>query len=510
MTNIVEWAQSDFGFYVDRRWDADAGGWVLERAPIRLAQYHADILAHCFTPNAAGRLPYSTIAWCEPAKSGKSAIAGLVAEYAGLHFDGDVILASNKQRQAASLMFRSMTDSISANPHLPNIEPGKFVVEFSNGNVAKAIASSSRSEAGARFSLACFDELWGYFYTDARRLWAEFKTDPTRLVSMKFAIGYAGYTGESDLWHDLLQSGLAGEPVPELAHIGNGRGEPACWRNGHTFVFWSHECKQPWQTVEWIEEQQRALRPAQFARMILTDFAENEGEFVAIAAFDALIDPECRPVTPGDMRPLWLGADAATRKDHIALVGCTWNSRAGRVELAYVREWRPKLLPVLAGGVDLDETIGAEVLRLHRQNNVRGVFADPWQMASLINRWQKAGVRVHGFPQTGHRVRADQALYDAITSGTLTTFASPALREAIRRAAAKETVRGLRLTKRPGDDLAVALSMAHYVCLHRKAGGVDDGAGDRQAETEEVPTCGTRRYYVPPGTLRGQSLRGKL
>jgi hypothetical protein len=448
------------------------------------------------------------IAWCEPAKSGKSAVAGLVAEYAGLHFDGDVVLASNKQRQAASLMFRSMTDSISANPHLPNIEPGRFAVEFANGNVVRAIASSSRGEAGARFSLACFDELWGYVYTDARRLWAEFKTDPTRLVSMKFAIGYAGYTGESDLWHDLLQSGLAGEPVPELAHIGNGRGEPACWRNGHTFVFWSHECKQPWQTVEWIEEQQRTLRPAQFARMILTDFAESEGEFVPITAFDALIDPECKPVLPGDMRPLWLGADAATKRDHIALVGCTWSSERQRVELAYVREWRPKLLPKLAGGADLDETLFKEVLRLHREHNVRGVYCDPWQLASLLNRWQKSGVPVHAFPQTKHRARADQFLYDGIVSGSFAIFNSPALREAVRKAAAKDTERGMRLVKRPGDDLAVALSMAHYVALHRKdKDGAGGEAGDRQAEAA-VPVFDARRYLIPPGVLR--SLRGKL
>ena len=161
MKDIVEWAQSKYGFYVDRHYHK--AGWVLRPGPIRLAPYHAAILRHCFTPDDTGRLPYDTICWCEPAKSGKSAIAGLVAEYMALHGEKNstIVMASNKQNQAASLMFRSLTDSIEFNPYLPHIEPGRLSVSFANGNEVKVIASNSRGEAGARFSLALFDELWG-------------------------------------------------------------------------------------------------------------------------------------------------------------------------------------------------------------------------------------------------------------------------------------------------------------------------------------------------------------
>ena len=112
--------------------------------------------------------------------------------------------------------------------------------------------------------------------------------------------------------------------------------------------------------------------------------------------------------------------------------------------------------------MDLDETIGAEILRLHRENKVKEVRFDPWQFASIANRLQKAGVNVVEMPQTAQRTEADQALYDGITSGAFAIFHSPALRESVRKAAAKESVRGFRMEKRPGDDLAVALSMAHY------------------------------------------------
>ena len=246
MKNIVEWAQGKYGYYVDRYYHN--GKWVLKPYPIRLAPYHAQILKHCFTPDDNGRLPYDVIGWCEPAKSGKSAIAGLVAEYMALHGEQNsmIVMASNKQNQAASIMFKSLTYSIGQNPYLPYIEPGRYEAIFSNGNTVKAIASNSRGEAGARFSLALFDELWGYIHTDAERLWTEYKTDPTRLNSVRMAIGYAGYL-ESVLWLELLQNGLKGEPVPALADITNDGDEPACWANGRTFVFWSHECRQPWQ-----------------------------------------------------------------------------------------------------------------------------------------------------------------------------------------------------------------------------------------------------------------------
>ena len=55
--DIVRWAESGIGFFVDRWYDTDAGRWVQENRPIQLAPYHADILRHVFTPDEQGRLP---------------------------------------------------------------------------------------------------------------------------------------------------------------------------------------------------------------------------------------------------------------------------------------------------------------------------------------------------------------------------------------------------------------------------------------------------------------------
>ena len=455
MTDIVTWAQSQFGFYVDRRWAGD--GWRLERGPIRLADYHASILAHCFTPGADGRLPYDVIGWAEPAKSGKSALAGLCAEYAALHLDGDVILASNKRNQAASLMYRSLTDSVEFNPHL-HTEPGKWETEFANGNTARAIAANARGEAGARFSLALFDELWGYVYQDAQRLWAEFKTDPTRQTSVKMAVGYAGYT-ESNLWLEVLQAGMAGEPVPELAHITND-GEPACWANERHFTFWSHVCRQPWQTAAWIEGQRKSLREPEFKRMILTEFVEGEGDFLPIEAWRALIDPEHKALAPGGHLPVYVGLDIATKPggDDCALIGVYPDG--GKVKVAFHKVWhggqsRRKALK-------LSETVEPYIKAVAHDYRLAGVWFDPYQALDLADRLRRAGILCFEVAQS-HSTRGpkDTELWEMCVNGELVLYDDPELREASANASARELENGLLFLRKSGRgkiDLLVALS----------------------------------------------------
>jgi phage terminase large subunit-like protein len=460
MVDLCEWAESPYGYHVDRRWQD--GRWVLERGPIRLAEYHADILRHCFTPTADGRLPYDVVAWCEPAKSGKSAIAGLCAEYAALHLDGDVILASNKRNQAASLMYKSLTDSIEYNAHLPNVEPNRYEVEFSNGNTVKAIASNSRSEAGARFSLALFDELWGYFYQDSTRLWAEFKNDPTRQASVKMCVGYGGYL-ESELWLEILRAGM-GEPVPELAHIEDGRGAPACWRNGRQFTFWSHTCRQPWQTPEWVESQRASLRPPQFARMILADFAESEGGFLPAGVWESCVDRDLLPLMPGTGIPVYLGVDLAVKPggDDAALLALY--EHGDRIAVAFHQLWK--------GGkarrqdLQIGKTVKPAILAACRGYNVQGIGVDPWQMMGLAQDLARAGLPVVEVAQN-HTTRAlaDTVLHDLARYRHLALYDDRDLVAAAGAASAKEVNNGLLyITKRGRGkiDLLVAMSNAIF------------------------------------------------
>jgi hypothetical protein len=490
---IDVWAGSEFGFYTDRQWRD--GHWHNEVAPIWLADYHARILRHTFTPDAEGRLPYDVIGWCEPAKSGKSTIAGLCAEHTALHGDtnSQIVMASNKQNQAASLMYKSLVDSVNYNPHLPHVDAGKFEATFRNGNVVKAIASNSRGEAGARFTLALFDELWAYVYQDAERLWSEFKTDPTRTNSLKMAIGYAGYD-ESRLWLGLLNSGLAGEPVPELADIVNDDGQPACWRNGRTFVFWSHICRQPWQTDAWIENQRRALRPSEFARMIETRFVEGVGNFVEPSAWDDCFDVAHHLLAPGDLSvPVYVGLDLALAPggDDCALIGVY--PEYGKVKVAFHKVWK--------GGkarkqeLKLSQTVEPFLLQAQGDYHIAGVYFDPYQAKSTAENLRRAGLRCVAIEQT-HATRGplDTALFEMIVNRELVLYDDPDLRQCARNANAKELGNGLIFLTKAGRakiDLLTALSnCASAARRHRTA-----PAGQRVGET---PAAGAARYLPAP------------
>lgn len=458
--DIVEWSQSRFGFYVDRHFTG--GKWVLSPGPIRLADYHARILRHIFTPTVDGRWPYDTVAWCEPAKSGKSAIAGLVGEYVALHGDSNsqIVMASNKREQAASLMFKSLTDSIQYNPHLPKVEPGRLSVTFRNGTEVKAIASNSRGEAGARFSLALFDELWAYIFEDSERLWTEFKSDPTRQNSLKFAIGYAGYTGEGELWEGLLNSGLAGEPVKELADITNDDNEPACFANGRQFTFWSHLCRQPWQTQQWLDGQRASLRPAEYARMIECIFAEGTGDFCELDAWQACISSDHTPLMAGSKNPVFVGLDLATSAggDDCALVGVYPDN--GLVKVAFHHVWKGK---ERTERLKLKTTVYPYLLRIAQEYSLQGVWFDPFQALALAEDLRQANILCIEVQQThSSRGPKDTALLELINNRQLCLYPHSDFDNLASKANAKELGNGLIFLKKASGrakiDLLVALS----------------------------------------------------
>jgi phage terminase large subunit-like protein len=158
---------------------------------------------------------------------------------------------------------------------------------------------------------------------------------------------------------------------------------------------------------------------------------------------------------------LTLGADASTTHDFTALVGMNGE------QVRYVRVWKPKSVVGIRFGkptVDLEATIGAEVLELFRRGCVECVVYDPWQMAAVARSWEKAGIKCIEMPQTAQRVEADTALFNAIISGQVKHYRSPDLDEAVRNAIVQETPRGIRLAKEKASrkiDPLVALSMAN-------------------------------------------------
>jgi phage terminase large subunit-like protein len=461
--DVVEWAESSAGFYVPDT-----------RAPIVLADHQKLILRHILAVDNTGRLPYDTVVYSCPKKSGKTTLAALVAEYFALFVEppNEIFMLANSLEQSQGRAYKMLKLSVEHNPYLSKrTDTQAKVICFSNGTDVIPLTSDYATAAGSNHGLTIWDELWAYQTENSQRLWDEMTPVPTKKISMRFVVTYAGFTGESKLLEELYSTVMSGEPVPELEHIQNGEGKPACTRDGRTFVYWDHELKaHPGLTLspdEYHQEQRRTLRPLSYVRMHENKFTTNESRFITPEQWEACYDPNLTALTNYDQRSAIFGADASTSRDLTALVGVSDDNELGISEVVYSHVWRPMKSEYRGGKptVDLDRTIGDKVIELYHSGGLSGVYADPYQLHSQILRWEDEGIKVVEMPQTGARTEADQALYDAITGKTIRHYNDPDLNEHMRNAVAAETPRGFRLAKektRLKIDLAVALSMALY------------------------------------------------
>lgn len=367
--DIVTWSQSAAGFYIPDT-----------KRPILLAPHQAAILRHVFTPGDDGRLPYDTIVYSCPKKSGKTTIAALVALYFALFFEppNEIYMAANDLEQAQARTFKALAGSIRMNPHLSRrADVQRSLVNLDNGTTITALAADYASAAGSNHGLSCWDELWAYVTERSRRLWDELTPVPTRLNSIRFIATYAGFLNESALLQELYDRGKAGEPVPELAHIENGEGQPTCRADGRTFVYWDHELKpHAGLTIspeDYHREQRKTLRPLAYLRLHENKFTSNESAFITAAQWEACYSPDVIPLLPQDDRRIVLGADASTSRDLTALVGVYDNSESGTRDIVYCRVWKPVRSELRDGKptIDLDVTIKAEIIRLYRAGKIK-------------------------------------------------------------------------------------------------------------------------------------------
>jgi hypothetical protein len=146
----------------------------------------------------------------------------------------------------------------------------------------------------------------------------------------------------------------------------------------------------------------------------------------------------------------------------------TFNKDAQKVVLVLHRIFQPSPKEPL----DFEATVERTVRELMTRFAVRGVFFDPFQMASTAQRLQKAGVPMREFPQTsGGLTEIGSNLYELIKARGIIAYADPDLRLAISRAVAVETSRGWRIAKEKAAhkiDVVVALAMAAHAAMQRQ------------------------------------------
>lgn len=459
--SFIQWATSKAGMYLHDKKKPTLATWD---------EYELAILDYLFPAgDTEDILPHNRIIWSRIKKSGKSELAAALHIYFALFIDvpGEQYVLANDYEGAKSRVFNSIIKSLEKNPSI-KADRWRQVgneITFDNDSSIKAIASDYAGEAGANQSFVTVDEPWGIFHEKSLRLMTEFSPVPTRLNSTVMYTGYQGFVNQSEFWHNMIDAGME-EPVPELIHLDNGDGKPACWQNGKTFVYWDHAPRKPWHTPAYLASEKASYkgRMSEYLRVWENRRVKNAEAFMTEDQWDSLRNPALRSLHPDDKRLLVLGADAATKKDCCALVGVTWDAVTKKVQVIYCKVWTPE--PGLP--IKLTKTIAPEIVALHKQYHVLMVAYDPSQMTAIAEMCNEAKVKMLEFPQNQLRIESDTLLSDLAWGGNLEHTGDLVLREHMTNAMGKKGERGMRIIKEMSAnkvDAAVALAMATHTAI---------------------------------------------
>ena len=446
--DIARWRRSPEAFVGEVLINPETGN------PFELYPAEERFLSEGLTLTPEGRLPFPELVFSGPKKTGKTGFAAMAMIYVVVVLGGpyaEGYCVANDFEQAQGRVFQAICRIIQASPRLR--DSGKITankIEFtSTGATITAIASDYAGAAGSNPTISVFDELWGVTSESGRRLWDEMVPVPTRKVSVRLTVTYAGFEGESELLEDLYKRGIAGEEIA-----------PALYRQPGLLMFWSHEPVAPWQTPEWIEQMRGQLRPNAFLRLIENRFVTSESNFVEMDWWDMCIDPDLSPELARPSLQVWVGLDASVKRDTTAIVATTFDQKAGKVRLA----WHKVFQPSPADPLDFEQTVEKTLLELRRRFYLREVRYDPYQLVAVAQRLTAAGVPMVEFPQSvPNLTEASTNLYEMIKGRNLSAYPDEEMRLAVSRCVAIETSRGWRIAKEKTShkiDSIVALAMA--------------------------------------------------
>lgn len=432
--------------------------------PFRLMPHQREILRLAFQFDADGRLPWDTIIYSCPKKSGKTTVnAALTLWWAYMmESPNEILVIANDLEQSLARVFKSIVGILRHNKELGRgAEIQSKQITLSNGTTITAIASEYAGAAGSNHGLTSWDELWGYTSESSRRLYEELSPVPTRKNSIRLITSYAGWENESDLLMGLYKQGVDREEHPE------GQGERIhqelpiyANREARLFVYWDHEPRMPWQTQAYYRTQKRTLRPGTYLRLHENRWATAEERFITPELWDPCVDRVLSPMLANFDHALFVGVDAGIKHDAAAVVGVRWDEKGEKLVLANHRIWRPTPREPL----NLEETIEAHLRDLHGRYPVAEILADPYQLHRSITTLQAAGLPIREFPQTtGNTTLMGQTLFDLLNGKNLRVYPAEDMRTHALNTVAIESSRGWRIAKEKASakiDAIVALAMA--------------------------------------------------
>jgi phage terminase large subunit-like protein len=443
-----------------RSWKADPIAFIEQvlvnpetLAPFKLYPEEITFLREAFRLAPDGRMLHTELVFSAGKKSGKTALAAMIALYSAVVLagqNGEIYALANDLEQSQSRVFKAVAQILEASPLLRDsvdITANRIVFR-STGTFIAAVANDYQGFSGANPTLNIYDELAYYTSEGSRRLWDEGIPSPARKISFRLSVSTAGFDGEPsplrDLYDRAMKDGL--EFAPDLR------------RDGNLLAYWTHEMRAPWQTAAWVAEMRRTLRPSQFARLILNQWVSSESTFIDLAEWDACVDPSVAPLLTKSGYPIWAGLDLGLKHDSTALIACGWEGDRVRVVAHQV------FTPATGETLDVKSTAEAAVLSLRSRFALQAVFFDPWQGIALSQALTRAGVRMTEWPQTLPNLSLMAGnLLELIKRRQIACYPADDLRLAISKTVAIESARGWRLGKAKQSDRVdpvIALAMA--------------------------------------------------
>ena len=160
MIPFVPWLK-ERKFRVENWWDYAAGRWELD-GYMELLPIQEVVLNAAFTPDAQGRLPYTTLLYSTIKKSGKSTVAAAVGAWAADQFrpGSEIYVLSNDKDQAEQRVFKSIVYHVQK--EVPDAYVTSDLIVFKNGTTIRVMATENVSAAGGAPALTLWDELWGF------------------------------------------------------------------------------------------------------------------------------------------------------------------------------------------------------------------------------------------------------------------------------------------------------------------------------------------------------------
>ena len=284
--------------------------------PLYLFPHQIRILEHVFTPDAEGKLPYSTFIYSAIKKSGKTEIASAVAYAFARVYGGEIYSIANDEEAARNRMFTRISETLEV---IKNEDEGAFEaiihpdhhkrlernrrIRFQANDqpnipphLIQYIPVDYRGEAGGMPALTVWDELWAYASESGERLWSEMQPIPTLAVSMRMVVTYAGYYGESNLLYSIYEAVVnpdpqtdepQGEKVPGLEDL-------PCYQRGTYFVYWDCEPRMPWHTDEFMaaakDDPTLKGREGEYRRLWQNRWSSGAEPFLDIQLIDRLME----------------------------------------------------------------------------------------------------------------------------------------------------------------------------------------------------------------------------